>query len=344
MKPNIYFFQWPSDLGGADTRLRDLIKLCAVDYNVTVVPNDEFRLGEERWTSWMESIGVSTATMSALPEKLDGFAFSCCNFRLFSEKERLIGIKARGLKFIWANDMMWHTEAELSAIRQGLVDVVLYTSPFHAEKLHADVIASRPLQPMRIVKNYIDASHWPMITRPDRQPVMGKVSRPDVSKFSDDLPMLWQSAAPLWKYDIMGWDEEVAKKFSWHQFDKRWKLRAPLEIPVSEWLAGVDVFCYNGSYSYIENQSRAVVEAQLSGMPVVAPSKWNFPNMVWNQRTGFLVDDLDSMRSAFETLKNPDVRWRMGALARECALRIWCDEREAKKEWHSLIAYAAEVR
>ena len=344
MKPSLYIFQWPSDLGGADTRMRDIVTLCASDYNITVVPNDDFRLQEKNWTDWMDSLGVKYCMMSDLPEKLDGFAFSCCNFRLFTDKERIRGIKSRGLKFIWANDMMWHTEAELAAIRQGLVDVVLYTSQYHAERLHGDVVNARPMQPMRILKNYIDAQHWPMVARPDRQPVMGKVSRPDPAKFSADLPMLWQSAAPLWKYDLMGWGKDVADKFAWHKFDSRWKLRAPSEVSVKEWHAAVDVFVYNGSFSYIENQSRAVVEAQLSGMPVVAPPKWNFPNMVWNTRTGFLVDDLDEMRAALDALKSPDLRWRMGSLARECALSIWCDEREARRDWNSLIAFAAEVR
>lgn len=343
MKPSLYIFQWPSDLGGADTRLRDIISLCAPSYSITVVPNDDFRLQEKQWTDWMDSLGVKYCMMDSLPEKLEGFAFSCCNFRLFTDKERIRGIKSRGLKFMWANDMMWHTESELAAIRQGLVDVVMYTSKYHAEKMHADALTARPLQPMRIIKNYIDARHWPVITRPDRQPVMGKVSRSDPAKFSSDFPLLWQAAAPLWKYDIMGWSKEVAEKFSWHQFDSRWKLRQKCEVPVSEWHAAVDVFVYNGSFSYIENQSRAVVEAQLSGMPVVAPSKWNFPNMVWDTRTGFLVDDLDEMKEALDALKSPDLRWKMGALARDCALSIWCDEQEARRDWNSLVAFAAEV-
>lgn len=344
MKPGLYIFQWPSDLGGADTRMRDIVALCAKDYNITVIPNDEFRLQEKNWTDWMDSLGVKYCMASDLPEKLDGFAFSCCNFRLFNEKERLRAIKSRGLKFIWANDMMWHTEAELAAIRQGMVDVVLYTSKFHADKLHPDVVQARPMQPMRIVKNFIDASHWPFITRPDRQPVMGKVSRPDPSKFSCDLPLLWQAAAPLWKYDLMGWNDEVDAKFNWHKFDSRWTLREPCAMPVKDWLAGVDVFVYNGSFSYIENQSRAVVEAQLSGLPVIAPPKWNFPNMVWDLRTGFLVEDLDELRHSIEMLSSPDFRWKMGKLSRECALQIWCDESEARREWNSLIAFAAEVR
>lgn len=344
MKPSLYIFQWPSDLGGADTRMRDIVSLCAKDYSITVVPNDAFRLSEKNWTDWMDSLGVKYCTQDQLPEKCDGFAFSCCNFRIFSDKDRLRSIKSRGLKFIWANDMMWHTEAELAAIRQGMVDVVLYTSDFHAQKMHTEVAAARPTQPIRILKNYIDSSHWPMIVRPDRQPVIGKVSRPDTAKFSCDLPVLWQSAAPLWKYDLMGWSDEVAARYKWHDFDSRWKLRKPCEIPVKDWLAGVDVFVYNGSFSYIENQSRAVVEAQLSGMPVVAPPKWNFTNMVWHTRTGFLVEDLDDMRGALEYLHQPDNRWRMGALARECALRIWCDENEARRDWNSMIAHAAEVR
>ena len=43
MKPNLYAFQWISDLGGADTRLKELLVLLKDDFNITCIPNDEFR-------------------------------------------------------------------------------------------------------------------------------------------------------------------------------------------------------------------------------------------------------------------------------------------------------------
>jgi hypothetical protein len=81
------------------------------------------------------------------------------------------------------------------------------------------------------------------------------------------------------------------------------------------------------------------VESQLTGIPVVAPNKWNFPNMVWDQRTGFLWDDLSEMKDALSRLSDPTFRRKTGRLASECTREIWCDADVARKNWDALLNY-----
>ena len=46
---NIYIFQWISNLGGADTRLKELIQLFSKNknYKMFIIPNDNERVDEK---------------------------------------------------------------------------------------------------------------------------------------------------------------------------------------------------------------------------------------------------------------------------------------------------------
>jgi hypothetical protein len=96
MKKNIYFFQWISDLGGADTRLKELIQLFSEtnNYNLFAIPNDDFRLEENHNTDFLKNHNVKILSWNDLPDKDNGFAISFCNFRIFSEKWRINKIKS----------------------------------------------------------------------------------------------------------------------------------------------------------------------------------------------------------------------------------------------------------
>lgn len=339
-KPNLYVFQWVSDLGGADTRLKELLVLLKDDFDITCIPNDEFRLGEKKNTDFLDSIGVKYCMPSSLPKRTEGYAYANCNFRLFKERERLDFINESGLKFLWSNDMMWTTGEELECISAGKVDMVLFTSPFHRGIIGPPVFKANPKQRGAILENYFDSSTWPYVEREARDFVTcGKVSRDDPMKFSENFPVFYESATrglPV-RYSVMGWNENLSKKYSWFRFSDRWSLMKTNQIPTQDYFSSIDVFLYDCNHKFIENQSRAVVEAQLSGVPVVAPNKWNFPNMVWAGRTGVLWDDMDELREGMKELMDRDRRTKMGRMASECTRQIWCDTAAAKRKWESVI-------
>ena len=342
MKTDLYVFQWISDLGGADTRLKELLVLLKDDFNITCIPNDEFRLKEKHNTDFLDSLGVKYCMPASLPKKIDGFAYSNCNFRLFQEQERIDFIKNKGLKFIWSNDMMWTTSEELSAIKKNLVDCCLFTSAFHRGILGKKIFAVKKNHKAAILDNYFDASTWPYVERPLRgRVVCGKVSRDDQMKYSEDFPLFYERACeglPV-TYRIMGWSKELANKYSWFDFGSDWEILNSNQEKTQEFYSSIDVFLYNCNHRFIENQSRAIVEAQLTGLPVIAPNKWNFPNMIWDQRTGFLWNSLSEMKDALSDLMHREFRIKMGKMASECARQIWCDSDVAKRKWNSLLNY-----
>jgi len=342
MKPCLYVFQWISDLGGADTRLKELLVLLKDDFHITCIPNDEFRLAEKRNTDFLDNLGIKYCMPSNLPEKIEGYAYANCNFRLFKERDRINFINDSGLKFMWSNDMMWTTNEELDCISSGKVDLVLFTSPFHKEKIGKSIFGANSKQKGAILDNYFDSSTWPYVDRPQKDFVVcGKVSRDDYMKFSEDFPVFYESATkdmPV-RYSVMGWSPSLSKKYSWFCFSDRWNLMNSNQVPTQDYLASLDIFLYNCNHRFIENQSRAVIEAQLSGAPVVAPNKWNFPNMIWNQRTGIIWDDFDELREGLSDLTNYEFRKKMGKMASDCTRQIWCDAESAKRKWSAVINY-----
>lgn len=342
MKTDLYVFQWISDLGGADTRLKELLVLLKDDFNIICIPNDEFRLGEKHNTDFLDSLGVKYCMPSGLPKKPKGFAYANCNFRLFQEPHRINFINNTGLKLLWSNDMMWTTNEELDAISKGKVDCCLFTSPFHQSVLGEKIFAVKKEQKAAVLDNYFDSSTWEYVDRPKRETVVcGKVSRDDEMKFSEDFPLFYERATdglPV-SFRVMGWSQQLSKKYGWFNFDTRWQLLEPNRERTQDFLASIDVFLYNCNHRFIENQSRAIVEAQLTGTPVVAPNRWNFPNMIWGDRTGFLWNDLSGIKEAMSDLMDYDFRKKMGKLASECTRDIWCDSTAAKRKWNALLNY-----
>lgn len=344
MKTDLYVFQWISDLGGADTRLKELLILLKDRFRITCIPNDEFRLGEKRNTDFLDSLGVKYCMPESLPEKLEGFAYANCNFRLFSERSRIDLIKSKGLTFLWSNDMMWTTGEEIEAIKAGKVDCCLFTSPFHWSRLGKSVFEAKKDQRGAILDNYFDGSTWPYKDRPSRGSVVfGKVSRDDPMKYSEDFPVFCESVTRGLdcRYRFMGWGEKQNKKYSWFRFSDKWDRIKTNSVGTQEFLSSLDVFLYNCNHKFVENQSRAIVEAQLTGLPVVAPNKWNFPNMIWTERTGFLWNDLEEAAAACAQLCDGDTRRKMGKLASDCARDIWCDSEAAGRKWDAVLNYAS---
>jgi glycosyltransferase involved in cell wall biosynthesis len=338
-KPRLVLLQWPSDLGGADTRLKDLIKLLHKDWDITCVPNDPFRLTEDANVSFLNAYGVKYCLLDQLPQRFEGVAFSCCNFRLFSEKWRVQAVRDRGLKLIWANDMMWNEKDELEAIGKGFVDMIVFTSEFHRSTLLPAINSMNVLQRHAILPNYFDSSSWNKLRRINNSNniTVGKSSRSDWLKYPEDFPLFYERLGEDINFDIIGWSKELAEKYAWHNFDSRWNLRMASSIPVSEWLSNIDIFVYSSNYKFIENQSRSIVESMMCGIPVIAPRKYNFPNMIWDRRCGWLWDDESELKEGIEYLRNPDNRKMLGDRARSWSMDIWCNQEEAIASWNKCI-------
>ena len=124
---NLYFFGWPSHLGGADTKLVHTLRLLHKHYRITVIPNDDRCLEEMEWRRFLKHLGIAVLSWSQLPKRMRGWGLAFCNGWML-EGDRIAQLRDRGLKFAWSNDMMWHITGEIGLIMAGAIDHVIYVS------------------------------------------------------------------------------------------------------------------------------------------------------------------------------------------------------------------------
>jgi glycosyltransferase involved in cell wall biosynthesis len=341
---NIYFFQWISDLGGADTRLKELIQLFAETgrYNLFCIPNDVNRLQEKGNVDFLNRHGVKTLAWEELPIKTEGYAIAFCNFRLFQDRWRLEKIKNIGLKFIWSNDMMWSSKEEGAAIEQKLVSSVIFTSDFHKKQL-LKVNPSIAKLKSFIIPNYFHLDNY--IKAPKKESlknkfVVGKLSRADEMKFGENFPLFYDKM-PIEnpKFRIMGWQQKLIDKFKWFEFNKeRWELLTENQETILGFLSQLDLYVFNAHHDYIENQSRAMIEAQLLGVPVIAPNYGNFPNMVWHGRNGFIYNNIEECYKYVNLLqKDKDLYNEISNNSFDLSKTVWTNSNAQLKYWESIF-------
>jgi glycosyltransferase involved in cell wall biosynthesis len=98
---------------------------------------------------------------------------------------------------------------------------------------------------------------------------------------------------------------------------------------VSRWLAAADLFCFT---SDLEGFPNAVLEAMLSGLPVLCTEFDSASEVLTNSSVGCLVpknDDQTMAERVIELLDNPARRQTLGAAARAMV--------EKRHDWNSLV-------
>lgn len=341
---NIYFFHWPSDLGGADTRLKELIQCFSNSnqYNLFCIPNDDFRLKEVSNSKFLEENNVKILSWKDLPKSESGYAIAFCNFRLFSEDWRAKKIKNIGLKLIWSNDMMWTTKEEISCLKDKLVSAHIYTSQFHKQILEKKAPELKSLKSF-ILPNYFHFNNYQKTTKKENLKnkfVIGKLSRADEMKFGENFPLFYDKM-PVEnpKFRIMGWKQKLSNKFKWFEFNKdRWELLPENQESIIEFLSQLDLYVFNAHHDYIENQSRAMIEAQLLGVPVIAPNYGNFPNMVWHGRNGFIYDTIEDCYKYISLLSKDKALYNeLSHNSRSLSKTVWTNSNTQLKYWESIF-------
>jgi hypothetical protein len=371
---NLYFFGWPSHLGGADTRCVHWLQLLHRHYRITVVPNEPERLAEQKWRTWMGERGIRALTWDRLPRRLRGWGLTFCNSFLL-DGDRLAELRGRGLKFAWSNDMMWHFHRELGLVMAGFIDHIIYVSEAQRRALEPGyrqawtALAVPPEAPLRrpgtlagriasphspganlrwaITGNYIDPDFFPWVDRWTRRAVgaplrIGRLSRPDPRKFPPDFPASYEGLKlknP--RYAVMGWTQQMADLWPRHRFSKRWTLLAPEAVPTVEFLQALDLFVYELSTDCQESWGRAVVEAMLTGaIPLVpAGGGHHLDQLVPHGQCGYHCETrADYGRYARRLEQSPALCARMSRAARHYAANVLNNATEHRRWWRTLFA------
>jgi hypothetical protein len=333
-KQSNYMFGWPSVLGGADTKLAHLISLLGHDFRLIIVPNDPNCLRDRFWCEYIRRHGAEVSSFSDLPVRLEGFGLALSNSYFFTA-----GIadraKTRGLKIIWSSEMMWHHAGEKEAVASGVVDKVLFTSGVQKVKL----APAYGTIPSHTVGNYIDPRSFPHRERTGERFTIGRLSRAAPEKYPEDFPVFYERLGlPETRFRVMAWDEELAKKYRWHAFDKRWDLLPAARETQVEFLHSLDLFVYPLGHQFTESWGRSTVEAMLTGAVPIVPTGHHLENLVIDGETGFVCFEFEEFRSRAHKLRSDDrLRREMSLAGRLHAERELCNREKHLKSWKDVF-------
>lgn len=339
-KINIYVFQWISDYGGADTRLKDIIVLWSRFANVTLIPNFNHQLEDKNVTNYLDSHNIKYRSKESLiNEDISGFAISLGNSNLFNLNIHEF-IKKKGLYFIYSNEMMNLYEKESNAISEKYIDKVLYTSIFNENKL-------KPLYEKygftgkgHIIYNYVNPEKFLLsdkIYKNEKRSLnIGRLSRACISKYSNDFVELYEYITkPNDSIYIQGWDNSLTQKYG--KIKKtNWKLYEPLKLPSNVFLRQLDVFVYKVNETYEESYGRVIVEAMLSGVIPVTQTGHAFGEIFLNGVSGFQFDNKEECKEIIEHLRDPILRSMYMRNAKNRALTIQ-NEIHHIEEWKKIF-------
>lgn len=334
-RPRLYIFGWLSHIGGADTKLAHLLRLLHRRVRITVVPNDETRLREREWVRALEALGVDATVLGRLPRKLNGVALSMSNTRFFSDRIAHRA-KERGLRIVWSSEMMWHHEGEIDAVREGVIDHVLYVSDLQRSVLEPGYAGL----PGTITGNYVEPEQFPFVERRHAQFAIGRLSRPAPEKYPEDFPVFYERLElPDTRFRVMAWGEELARKYRWHRWDNRWDLLEPGKETAVRFLQSLDLFVYPRGHTLRESWGRSTVEAMLTGAVPLVPRGHHLENLVQHGEAGFLCGDVSEWQEHARRLRlDYPLRAAMSRRCREHAETRLCNAEEQRAVWLGMIA------
>jgi hypothetical protein len=329
-KTKIFIFGWPSFLGGADTKLHHLLLLLHNHCNFTIIPNLSYQLHQRTWTDLMDRLGIRYCLLEELPSRLEGIALAFSNQQFFRQGIAR-RVKEKGLKVFWSPEMMWHFEDENNAIRDGIIDCILYASEFQRDALSLGFDGI----PGTITGNYIDPEHFPFVQRDPRRMAIGRLSRPDPDKFPEDFPVFYECLdLPNVRFRVMAWSRELRVKYCWHRFDNRWDLLREHQEPQAQFLQSLDLFVYPLGHKFQESWGRSTVEAMLTGCIPLVPQGHFFENLIVHGRSGFICSDFLEYQEHARTLAdNAVLRHAMSLECRRHAERNLCDRDKHLDLW-----------
>lgn len=190
----------------------------------------------------------------------------------------------------------------LSTIKPFVDDIRILTtnSKFFKEVSEQERYKEVRHYPRMIIESPIDPESVIPIKSKSKQVRLGMHSLPVESKWNQDFPKLIKELNK--EYDVQ-WDFlGMPKKLGEQIKAKNVNIRKEFSIPVKEYLSGIDVFTFFGSYNREEPWSRAVAEALTSGCPVLANNRGGNIDQIIHGNNGFLCSNYDEFKQSIKYL------------------------------------------
>ncbi len=332
----LFLFGVPGIVGGAATKIGHLIKLLHGHFTTTVVlPHISWRKDKDV-KQLTEPYGVRCVLLKDLPKQLEGVALAICEKEFFSSGTAREA-KARGLKLVWSNEMMWAFKGEAEAIKEGLVDRVLFASEFQANTF-ADIYRDVPSS---ITGNYIDPDDYAWRERQNPIFTLGRLSRADVHKYPLDFPAFYEELGlPEVRYRVMAWSDDLRRQYRWHRFGPEWELLPEKKEPALKFLYSLDVFLYPLGHRIKESWGRAVVEAMLTGCVPVVPAGHQFHKLMVHGESGFICQEYREWKATVRELyEDYPLRQKISRQAAQHAREHLCNPEEHRRRWIEALGF-----
>ncbi|MGO8675119.1 MAG: glycosyltransferase [Limisphaerales bacterium] len=313
-----------------------LVRLPHGDFKITVVAPEVWACRDKEVRRILEPYGIPCVLLKELPKKPEGVALGMCDGDFFVSG-RARGLRERGLRVVWSNEMMFPFKGEAEAAREGLVDRVLFVSEFQESafaEMYKGVASFR-------TGNYIDPDDYCWRQRINPVFTLGRLSRPDPCKYPLDFPVFYEEMGlKEVRYRVMAWSADLQKQYRWHRFGPEWELLAANKQSALSFLYSLDVFLYPLGHRVKESWGRAVVEAMLTGCVPVVPAGHQFDKLLVHGESGFICRGFHEFKACVRELyENYPFRQKISRQGAEHARQQLCNPEEHRRIWVNALTF-----
>jgi hypothetical protein len=339
----VYLLGYPGKMGGANTEAYHLLKLWKkFGMEVHLIPTWNCAEEDERHLTDLGFIThrVQPHTLHTVPGLSGGITVGMCNVHYCNSLGQL---RTMGCKTVWINCMTFIFQHERHAFAQwGMPDALVYQSQ-HQQRLLTQ--AFQPYErfptPNYLIHGAFDVGDYPFSYSSRKDPegepfVVGKLARPDADKWPQNLWEIFGNIQhPHRTALVMGCRAETYLKI---RTPPPWATcLAPMEISSQDFLKRVHC-CVAPNGGAGENWSRIGLECMSSGVPLVVPHSWGWPEMIRHGETGFLAnDDAELSKYTTQLAHDEPLRERIAKAARHDLETNLADPHSQWMQWQHLF-------
>lgn len=332
----VYLVGRPGEVGGAATKLADLIDLLDTTIEFVVISMPGMQLTKKESIRIQKAYKIRVADWKELDLDREAVVLAVCEKAFFSSGAAA-RIKDRGTRIVWSNEMMWPFDGEADAVNAGVVDRVLLVSQ-HQKEAFANIYNEVE---SCLTGNFVSPERFPFRVRENPIFTIGRLSRPDPDKYPANFPVFYEALGLTEaRFRVMAWDEKLKKRYAWHKFGRSWEVLPANREEANAFLGSLDLFVYPLGHKVKESWGRAVVEAMLTGCVPVVPKGHNFNNFVTHGESGYVCGPFEEYKEAvLEMSENYSSRKRMAKQASEAAREKICAREQHRKIWQEALTF-----